>query len=897
MNVLLKTASSVFLLLVFILNAVPCGPAFVSPVFDLRAAPEFPYEDFASGRIGIVRSGFNRSVLFGAYRYVTGGGFNSEEQKALVDVWKAEFNNRDFRDNDVTDAVKAWVEKRKSVAAKDEKTPTIYVEREYGGYDFFPNCTKNAFETATETLNDRIGSYGSDNEHVKEWVKAQDAVFANCASGSVTPEPVATGAPVWLVKDRDYQLAAASFYSIRFEDAKRRFAAIALDYDSPWRETADYLVARTLIRQASLSKTNDAAKKYYLEAEEHLKQFVSASGKFANSAERLLGLVKYRIHPEERVLELASSISRNSSGDQLRQDLIDYTWLLNGFQSSSLKAEEARITPPEEKTENNNDSSNSWRDEYEKRESGEVIFFWLDIPIPAGSNTNSGSTSSSRSFTFPAELSVDEVVREVASQLDRPLSSSEISRIEDAKVRAYQNKTTYVKREEDDGAYHGELELTVGILPEFLMQDDMTEWLYTYQITTDDAYQHSLNKYKATGLDHWLMAAISKANKSSAEVSRLLEAAGKANRTAPSYPTIAYHSARILLDQGKTTEADKLVDSVLTYFTDLPPSSMNEFSRLRQHTSRSLDDYLKYSLRKPFGFDFGGRIGTIESFIEDQKQWYDPKYNKETREQYEAKTELEFKNELLWKDRWMFDQTTVRVMNQYFSTAVMIDAYRSPSMPDYLKSQLAVSIWTRAALLKNKAIADAFAPIIVNDHPELAESMKAVRNATTPLARESAVLYLIIKNPILTPFIEDGLGKTDNEADVWDINDWWCSQPEEYYDETLGDMVPASKLNNPSFLTPAQIQVAAAERKLLSNVGDAPGYLGEQAMAWAKRSPNDPRVPEILYLMHKANGWSKWSCGSNIDLQKEINTLLKARYPNNHWTQTLIRDENEQAEQ
>lgn len=893
MKILLKTASSCLLMLVFILNAIPCGPAFITPVFDINKSPEFPYEEFAAGRVGIVRTTFNRSVLFGAYRYVTGSGFNAEEQKALVDVWRAEFNNRDFRDNDVEEAVTAWVERRKSVVGKDEKLPKIYVEREYGGYDFFPNCTKNAFETATETLNDRISSYGSEDVFVKDWVNAQDSVFANCASGEMSPQALPAAAPEWLVKDRAYQMAAASFYSLRFDDAKQRFAAIALDYDSPWRETADYLVARTLIRQASLSGNEGSVKRFYIEAEDHLKQFVSTTGKFSDSAERLLGLVKFRLRPEERVRELAMLINQQSSGANLRQELIDYTWLLNGFQAKALKAEDARLKPPGEVAEP--EPKSDWEDEYEKRVSGQVISFWIDN-VPQASDANSNAAPASNTFNFPADKPVNEIIREVESTLKRTLSANEISRIEDAVVQAYQNRTTYTARSDDDGAYSGDVELTVGILPEFLMQDDLTDWLYTYQITTEDAYTHSLEKYKASNSDHWLMAAISKANRSSAGLAGLLEAAGRSNRTSPAYPTIAYHHARLLLDQGKTAEADKIVESVLTYSAELPSSTMNEFARLRQRTSTSLDDYLKYSLLKPFGFDYGGSVGTISSFIEDQKKWYDPKYNKETREEFERKTEEQFAQELLRQDRLMFDGRTVSVMNYYFPTSVLVEAYRSPSLPDYVKAQLALSIWTRASLLKNKQVADSFAPIVINNYPFLEEPLEAVRRAANPLERDNALLYLMVKNPILTPYIDDGFGKTDNEANVWEINDWWCSVSDDFYDEEKGDMVSMSTLPKPSFLSVAQVNAASVERKLLNEIGDAPGYLARKTLDWARRSPNDARVPEALYLMHKANGWSKWSCAGDIDLQKEIGTLLKTRYPNNHWAQTLIKDEAEEGE-
>jgi len=183
-----------------VLNALPCGPSETTPVFEYDSAPENPYENFAAGKLGIIKPAFHRSVLFAAYRYINGGGFLPDEQKALVDVWKADFDNRDYLDTDITDAVRSWVAKRQEVVGKEEKTPDIYTERNYAGYDFFPNCAKNAFETATETLNDRMSSHGPSDPGVLDWVKGQDEVFQNCSSGKQTPRVAPPGSPDWLQK-------------------------------------------------------------------------------------------------------------------------------------------------------------------------------------------------------------------------------------------------------------------------------------------------------------------------------------------------------------------------------------------------------------------------------------------------------------------------------------------------------------------------------------------------------------------------------------------------------------------------------------------------------------------------------------------------------------------------
>ncbi len=150
---------------------------------------------------------------------------------------------------------------------------------------------------------------------------------------------------------------------------------------------------------------------------------------------------------------------------------------------------------------------------------------------------------------------------------------------------------------------------------------------------------------------------------------------------------------------------------------------------------------------------------------------------------------------------------------------------------------------------------------------------------------------MLVRNPIFSPFIEDGFGKTDNNADVWDLNDWWCEQYDETYDEESEQMVPLSSLPRPAFISDADAKLALAEREKLKAIGDAPKYLGRQVLAWAARAPNDRRVPEALYRMYTANNWSKYGCGNDMDIRNEIATLLKRRYPRDEWTAKLIADE------
>lgn len=896
MNTISRFTVSLVLIAAFLSNAMPCGPGYITPLFDTTSAPENPYSDFAAGRFGIVKPGFRRAVLYAAYRYIAGSGLNAAEQTAVAEVWKGDIDNKDFRDNNVEKAVKAWLVKRKDVMGKNEPIPDIYVERAYGGYDFFPNCAKNAFETAAETLSDRVSAHGPNDTNLDNWVKAQDQVFQNCASGKRSPDPAPPGAPDWLQKDRAYQMAAASFYSLDYNDAKRRFAEIAQDSESPWQETADYLVARTLIRQASLTKSPERAASYYDEAETHLEKFISRTGKFASSAEGLMGLIRYRRHPKERVSELAKKLAFNGANDNFRQDLIDYNWLLDKFESEVLaeeekrkEAERVRNNPPANQPANaeqnvaGNSSSNSTASIGGIRRNDDDIVIALT------------SDDYKQNWTIYVDRNAtdEEAIEAAEKVVGGPLTEAMKTRVREERRSGYVGRFSEGQQSGYEGGYYGDEKLTPSLMPDYLRRDDLTDWIFTYQMPGAEAYLYSLSKFRATGSEVWLMSALAKADKSSTGLPTLLTAANNMSRTSPAYITVAYHTARILLAQGKTAEAKRLVGDMLDIGDGLPVSARNSFMGLRLRFAETLEDYLIYSLRKPFAFDFDGQTGTIEEIIAEQKSWYSPGNETQTREQYDAEIDERYKDEKEWQGRMMFDTETIDVFNQHFPTSELITVLRSPALPDYLRERFALAIWTRALLLNDQVSLAKVTPDLAVTHPEFATLLAKISAARSPSARENAQLYFILKNPLLSPYIEDGMGKSDNEFGPFDSNDWWCEPYDTLYNDMTDSEEPKRLPPRPAYLSAAQSQTAQAERKRLKEIGDAPKFLAAKVMEWARKYPTDPRVPEALYIVIEANGWTKYGCGNNEELRDEIAAYLRRQYPGSEWTAKLNKDEAE----
>src|SRR6185503_9505344 len=335
--------------------------------------------------------------------------YSGEEQKALIEALKGKPPEGDGQTE-----LKAWLAARKEILKDEEEPPAIYRQGEYGGYDFFPNCTANAFEVATETLKDRAARYGSDDPNVREWLNGQDTVFQNCAEGSHEPAAVGAEAPMWLRKDRDYQIAASFFYSLQLDEARRRFELIAQDAESDWQQTADYLVGRTFVRQANLESKEKTKRELSERAETYLLNLLGRASKFRSGTQKLIGLVKYRLHPEERVRELAQVMTQ--SGDEnLRQDLIDYVWLLDKFDEQIRKAEEERqkvLNPEKSESESPQIDPKQIQQQLEQQqnfqavERGELIQMWLN---PIADADGHFDQSSYRQFFFKPDVTAAEI--------------------------------------------------------------------------------------------------------------------------------------------------------------------------------------------------------------------------------------------------------------------------------------------------------------------------------------------------------------------------------------------------------------------------------------------------------------------------------------------------------
>lgn len=722
--------------------AAACGPFFTDAIFVYSKHPDFPLDKFAGGNLGVINPTWARSYLVVAYRGLSGQPLSSAEAQAAKSLWDDRLNNTyDYSDEAW---LKKWNEARKAAGAANPAQINVYRNREKPHeYESFLNCQQDAFVNAEDILNERVKQFGANSPAVQSWLAAQDEVFANCGEGRHMPKEIAgePDLPPQLRKDRAYQIAAANFYSTHYDEARQQFEAIGRDKDSPYRVIGPYMAARAMLRKGSLADKEDEGRPFMIDAENRLAGILKDNSlkDSHHAAGRLLNLARLRAHPEEKMHELAHTIMKSGASENFKQNVWDYTILMDRY----LEVE----------------------DEAAKRQ-----------------------------------------------------------------------------------------------LPPTLGSDDMTDWIMTIEGDLDASESHAVDKWQKTRALPWLVAALSRSSGKQAKLNELLAEAGSVSHTAPAYPTIAYHSVRLLKEANRVSEARGMLDKILaTERQLLNASALNTFLGQRMLVAQNLDEFLQTAPRVPAGFsdDNDGR----EIPEEDSES---------------AKTANGAKS--------FFDMDAATTFNKAMPVAIMKDAALSKLLPANLRRDVAQAAFIRAAMLDDYQSANAAAPVVEAGLPQVKEFLGVYQKATTPDARRFAAAFLTLKFPGVRPFVAAGIGRTTafDEVDSYRDN-YWCQAPPMPWGGQPADdeQSKAKPVPVPDFLKASQA-VATRQYAALQALGTGPNYLCRVAIEWAQKNPNDPRAPEALHLAVRS---TRYGCTDNETgrWSKAAFDLLHARYPNTTW--------------
>jgi hypothetical protein len=132
-------------------------------------------------------------------------------------------------------------------------------------------------------------------------------------------------------------------------------------------------------------------------------------------------------------------------------------------------------------------------------------------------------------------------------------------------------------------------------------------------------------------------------------------------------------------------------------------------------------------------------------------------------------------------------------------------------------------------------------------------------------------VFALLKTPGKRPHVDSGSGRYTEDLTKIDPyrDNWWCAP---------------KAIDSPGapFLPAAARAQAAAERQKLQSLPTAPDWLAAQTLAFAQAHPQDPRVPEALYLVVRA---TRYGCtgGQTGDFSHRAFDLLHRRYAATDW--------------
>jgi hypothetical protein len=317
---------------------------------------------YGTGNVGVLPGSYWRVYHFMAYRAISGNPLAEADVKRLnIDRWrvdnKEKINHFKYENSN---GLMSWLAARTQVkGAKPVKAFETFGPA--GGFASYERCPVDAFNRAAATLAERQKT--ATEAQLKVWLEGQDAVFQNCDPPPPWPAskiendpavkvilaPALPGdAPLWLQQDHEYQIAAAHFYAEKFDEARRRFQAIAGNKASPWQSLAPYLAARCLVRKATLFPdanelstviAADRKKREALLAEARTE--LAALATSYPPAAQLLSYVEGQAQPVARVRALGAILATAKIDATTPQLLTDYIMLLNGGGAEALTVEQA----------------------------------------------------------------------------------------------------------------------------------------------------------------------------------------------------------------------------------------------------------------------------------------------------------------------------------------------------------------------------------------------------------------------------------------------------------------------------------------------------------------------------------------------------------------------------
>ncbi len=308
-------------------QAMACAPDLAYAVLINGNHPDLPLGLFAQGDVGIVQSGWAKSYLIVAYRYLIDKPLTITEQETIINLWhKRIINGSRFSTMAGVDQRDAYIKLRAQAIQLDpKKSSDLYYKMD--GFCYKNNIGDSAVEQARSTLQSILSTYKPGSAPVREWVAAQDGLFGIGSGSIVVPPPLPSGTEQMLVDYRTYQIGAANYYLSDFVKALICFQKISASSAPDLKQVAPYMVLRTKAAEVRLKKADEdgSVSKLLQEAAQH-------AGK-ASDREDYLDLLRpidYMNESSVDAIKMLTIAVTNGTTRRFGGDVGDLTFLLDG---------------------------------------------------------------------------------------------------------------------------------------------------------------------------------------------------------------------------------------------------------------------------------------------------------------------------------------------------------------------------------------------------------------------------------------------------------------------------------------------------------------------------------------------------------------------------------------
>ena len=403
---------------------------------------------------------------------------------------------------------------------------------------------------------------------------------------------------------------------------------------------------------------------------------------------------------------------------------------------------------------------------------------------------------------------------------------------------------------------------------QFRQASELTDWVFTIQDKENNAFKHAIDQWRSTKKLVWLVASLIKAPNDSLEAPELISSSLAIKSDSPAYLTANYYAMRLQIAGGQVDEARKTLDMVLVNDSlPIDKLALNQLYSLRMLVAQNIDEFVKYAQRRVPFFVIGLDYGFSAAWIEEQPP---------------LQGEDDYSKEREWLKRTMFAVDATRTLNLRTPLAILKKIALHPDLPDYLKSRLVMSVWTRAILLEDDQTALEFAPYVAQYIPDVKDYISQFLNAKDKQTRTFEAIWLMLNNPAMRPLVDIGLGRRTDFNVIDNLRDnWWCDSDfdNRFFNES-GEVIP--DFPAPIFLTQTDISIAANENaKIASFKGGSP-FLANQTVQWTIIDPVEKRLPEALHLAVKTTRYSCESCATS-KASKAAFDVLNKRFKSSEW--------------